>query len=259
VGEVRQIHENTVLTPTEKPVKPRWARFVLYFVLLSLVGSSVYALIGYLNAPQAQVAVGDPGQVKSDYLLMLVQCILGIFVMFLPGVIERRRCIEIPGTMYVFFLFFLYGAIYLGEVRSFYYRVPHWDLILHGFSGLMLGALSFSVVRLLNASDRIVLSLSPVFIAVFAFSFAMTVAALWEIYEFTVDGTLGLNMQKFALQDGEPLIGRAAVADTMEDLIVAAIGAAIMAVVGYVSVKERKGWLSGLIARRRGTSSSEIG
>ncbi|HCA46462.1 MAG TPA: hypothetical protein DEP45_03595 [Armatimonadetes bacterium] len=242
------------MTSTEEPGKPLWTRLVLYFVLLSLVGSSVYAIIGYLNAPEAEVAVSDPGNVKSDYLLMLVQCILGIVVMILPGVIERRRCIEIPNSMYVFFLFFLYGAIFLGEVRSFYYRIPNWDLILHGFSGLLLGALSFSVVRLLNASDRIVLSLSPAFMAVFAFSFAMTVAALWEIYEFAVDGILGLNMQKFALRDGELLMGRAAVADTMEDLIVAAVGAAIMAVVGYVSIRERKGWLSGLVATRRGAT-----
>lgn len=177
------------------------------------------------------------GRVKSDYVLMLVQCILGLFAMTLPGLLSHRFQIEIPSGMLVLYAIFLYGAIFLGEVRSFYYTVPHWDTILHTFSGGMLGALGFSFVTLLNKTDKIPLNLSPLFIAIFAFCFAVTLGVFWEIYEFTFDGVLGLNMQKFALESGEQLMGRAALQDTMKDLIVDCLGAFIMALVGLYFIE----------------------
>ena len=65
------------------------------------------------------------------------------------------------------------------------------------------------------------------FVAMFSFCFAVSIGAVWEIYEFSFDGLLGLNMQKFLLADGTPLVGRAALTDTMKDIIVDTIGALI--------------------------------
>ena len=118
--------------------------------------------------------------------------------------------INIPNYMYVLYFIFLYCAIYLGEVRNFYFVIPHWDTILHAFSGAMLGALGFSLVSILNGSKRLRLKLSPFFIALFAFCFALAAGSVWEIYEYTFDGLLTLNMQKYALEDGTLLVGRAA-------------------------------------------------
>jgi len=50
-------------------------------------------------------------------------------------------------------------------------------------------------------------------------------------------------MQKHTLESGEMLVGRAALADTMKDLIVDSLGALVMSVVGYVSIKREAGWL----------------
>ena len=80
-------------------------------------------------------------RLKSDYVLMLVQCVLGMVVLLLPSVIARRLKIEIPSGMMILFVIFLYCAIYLGEVRSFYYHIQSWDTVLHWFSGAMIGAL----------------------------------------------------------------------------------------------------------------------
>ena len=99
-------------------------------------------------------AVAEDVRVKSDYLLMLVQCILGIVAMRLPDFIEHKIQIHIPSNMLLLYTVFLYCAIYLGEVRAFYYNVPHWDTILHTFSGGMLGALGFSSVTILNISRK---------------------------------------------------------------------------------------------------------
>ena len=159
-------------------------------------------------------------KVKSDYVLMLIQCLLGIVALFIPNIISKKKKIEIPNIMYLVYVIFLYAAIFLGEVRDFYYRVPHWDTILHTFSGAGIGALGFSVVSLLNKNEDIKFSLSPFFVSLFAFCFAVTMGAFWEVYEFSFDGFLGLNMQKFALENGTLLIGRAALADTMKVMIV---------------------------------------
>jgi uncharacterized membrane protein YjdF len=145
---------------------------------------------------------------------------------------------------------FLYAAIYLGEVQSFYYRIPHWDMILHGFSGGMLGALAFSFVRLLNKSDRVEMYLSPLFTAMFAFCFSMTLGIFWEIYEYSVDGLLGLNMQKFMAEDGTNFIGRAALNDTMQDVLTDAVGALFTSLVGYVSLKYKKGWVEKVLLKK---------
>lgn len=237
----------------KKPnAKPRWATGIFLFVLLTLVVSCVYAIAGVVSAPSGLVPEVEYEKTKSDYALMLVQCLLGIVVMFLPSAIERRLRIAIPGPMYIVFVVFLYAAVYLGEIRNFYYRIPHWDLILHGLSGLMLGALSFSVITLLNDAQKVKVNLSPAFVAVFAFCFAVAMGVVWEFYEYALDGLLGLNMQKFSLEDGQLLVGRAALVNTMSDLIVDAFGAIVMSIVGYISVKYKKGWITRMLMRRAG-------
>ena len=184
--------------------------------------------------------------VKGDYVLMFTQCLLGIVAMILPSKIEHKLQISIPSGMMILYVLFLYCAIFLGEVRSYYYTVPHWDTMLHGFSGGMCGALGFAFVSYLNKTDKIPMSLSPFFVALFAFCFAVTIGVFWEIYEFTFDGILQLNMQKFMLENGEQLVGRSALFDTMKDLIVDCVGAFIVTFTGYISLKRGNGWVQSL-------------
>lgn len=213
------------------------------FVLISLILSVIYSFVHIIIAPMSVSSNDISIKIKSDYILMFVQCILGIVVMFLPSVFERKFRLEIPSGMYVLFIIFLYCAIYLGEVRSFYYQIPFWDTVLHTFSGAMLGALGFSFVSLLNDNEKVTMHMSPLFVALFALCFAVFLGVLWEIYEFTFDGVLGLNMQKFRLEDGTPLVGRLALKDTMKDLIVDILGAFVISAIGYIQLKNKKKWL----------------
>ncbi len=229
--------------------KLNWEKITFWVVFATLVGSTVFSLINVITAPSGAISVKHE-KLRSDYVLMLIQCILGMVIMFLPSMLERRWRIDIPSFMHIVFVVFLYAAIYLGEVRSFYYKVPHWDTVLHTFSGAMIGALGFSVVKLLNDSEKVKITLSPVFVAIFAFSFALAIGALWEIYEFSFDKLLGLNMQKFAYEDGAPMVGRMALADTMKDLIVDALGALATSIMGFISLKYKKGWLENFEIRR---------
>ena len=211
-------------------------RYIGIFVFITLLLSVAYSVVRIVTAPES-VSVPDNGaHLRSDYVLMLIQCCLGLLVIGLPSLIERKRSLELPNYMSILYFLFLYCAIYLGEVRNFYYLVPHWDTILHAFSGAMLGALGFTLVRILNDSEKVRVTLSPLFICLFAFCFALAVGALWEIYEFGGDAMFGLNMQKFRLADGTELVGHAALGDTMKDIIIDALGAFSVTFIGYFAL-----------------------
>lgn len=104
-------------------------------------------------------------------------------------------------------------------------------------------SIGFSIIGLLNKSEAVPISLSPAFVALFAFCFAISIGAIWEIYEFSADLVLHTNMQKYALESGELLAGQAALVDTMKDLIIDTVGALGVSVIGYMLSKDKNGWL----------------
>ncbi len=221
-------------------------KVLVTIIFITLILSSIFVAVEIVLAPITATENDISVRVKSDYILMFSQCILGVFALLLPGRLKKHWHIYIPSKMIIIYALFLYCAIYLGEVRSFYYDVPHWDTILHAFSGAMLGALGFSFISFLNKTENVPINLSPIFVAVFTLCFAVTLGVIWEIYEFSADIVLGTNMQKFSLEGGEALIGQDALKDTMKDLIVDTIGAFVMSVIGYISLKYQKGWLEKL-------------
>jgi len=211
-----------------------WKKIIGIFLFITLIASIIYIIFMLILSPSGISGAESHEHVKSDYMLMLIQCILGLVVMMVPTFIERKWSISIPNYMYVLYFIFLYCAIYLGEVRSFYYLIPFWDTILHAFSGAMLGALGFSLISIINNTDNVFVKLSPFFVSLFAFCFAVAAGAIWEIYEYTVDSLLSLNMQKYMLENGTPLIGKEALSDTMKDIIVDTISAFVISAAGYI-------------------------
>lgn len=216
--------------------------WVILGVLVSFIVPIGYLVFMIITTPDA-AGIDREIRARSDYILMLTQCILGIAALLLPPILSKKISLQIPSNMYLVYVLFLWCAIFLGEVRDFYYLIPHWDTILHAFSGGMLGALGFSVVDLLNKNHVMSTRLSPSFVALFAFTFALSLGTLWEIYEFSGDSLLGLNMQKYRLADGADLVGQAALADTMKDLIVDAISAGAICIIGYFSLKNKTGFI----------------
>ena len=230
--------------------KRDWKRIVSILIFISFIAPLGFIIYKIFTAPTEATADIEYARLRSDYIIMLLQCLLGVVCMFLPGWISKKWSIEIPSNMYFAFIVFLYGAIVLGEVRDFYNVIPAWDTILHVFSGGMLGALGFSIVHLLNREHVLEMHLSPFFIALFAFTFAVTIGVFWEVYEFSADYFVGSNMQRHSHMDGTPKIGQEAVIDTMKDLIVDCAGAGAVSVAGYVSLKYKKGWLDRFLIKR---------
>lgn len=207
-------------------------RIAYWVVLISFAAPLLYYLI--------QMVAGTFDTVN---LLTMLQCVLGLAVLHLPDFLSEKLRFEIPSLLYVFYLVFLYCAIFLGEFYDMFNRVPFWDVILHCSSSLVSGFLGFMFVAILNKSEKVMFHLSPLFVSLFAFCFAITIGTLWEIYEYTFDGLLGLNMQKFITPDGTVLVGHAVIVDTMEDLMIDAFGGLVASIIGYFSLKHNKSWL----------------
>ncbi len=152
----------------------------------------------------------------------------------MPMLLVRRMGIRLPTAFLVGITFFIFAAIFLGEASDFYNRYWWWDMVLHGGSAMGFGLLGFLFVLMLFGGDRYA---APAWaMALIAFSFAVTIGALWEIFEFGMDQVFGLNMQKSGLLD------------TMYDLIVDVIGASIGAFSGYLYLTGRAlGGLTGVL------------
>lgn len=154
-----------------------------------------------------------------------------IAITLLPIMLARRFQLYIPAEFKLLAIAFIFAALFLGEVRGYYTRFWWWDIVLHTTSGFLLGIVGFLLVYLLNETEQIALKMRPGFVAFFAFLFALGVGTLWEIFEFTMDTVFGMNMQKPMLGDPSGLT------DTMIDLIVDAIGALVISIMGYGYLK----------------------
>ena len=154
--------------------------------------------------------------------------IMIITALLLGSTLARARLsVRIPYEFQLMALLFVFAALFLGEVRSYYIRFWWWDIALHTASGFLLGIVGFLLVYVLNESRVIALQMLPRFVALFAFLFAVSVGAVWEIFEYSMDQMVGTQMQKPMLGDDSGLT------DTMWDLIVDTIGAVSIALLGW--------------------------
>lgn len=144
-----------------------------------------------------------------------------------PVLLKDRLPVKFPPEFQVLAIIFIFASLFLGELQSFYKRFWWWDIALHTTSGLLLGIIGFLLVYVLNENERIALVMKPNFVALFAFFYAVTIGAMWEVFEFGMDHIFGMNMQKPMFGDPSGLT------DTMWDLIVDTLGALVISVLGW--------------------------
>lgn len=123
-------------------------------------------------------------------------CLLTLLLFMIPSFVERRMRIDVPNTLEVIILLFIFSAEILGEIGAFYLRVPWWDTMLHTINGFLMSAIGVSMVDILNRSDVFKSKLSPLFLALVAFCFSMTIGVLWEFFEYAMDFFMRTDMQK---------------------------------------------------------------
>ena len=202
-------------------------------------------------------------------------CALTLVLFLLPTVFERALMIDLPNTMEIIIMLFIFAAEILGEISSFYTTFKSWDTILHTLNGFLCAAIGFALVDMLNRTEKFSLSLSPVFMSIVAFCFSMTIGVLWEFFECGMDQLMMLDMQKDTVvhsissvmldpsgrnnrvlienivdtivvtADGQQIsLGLGGyldvgILDTMKDLFVNFVGAVVFSIIGYFYVKTR--------------------
>lgn len=165
------------------------------------------------------------GTIISGNWMNFFNAILTLLLTFIPSIIAKKNNIYLIPEFHLIILIFLFASQYFGEFHDYYEKYWWWDILLHIFSGVMLGFVGFMLVYIFNREKKISVALSPIFIAIFSFTFALSIGALWEIYEFIMDSCFGRNMQKSGL------------VDTMWDLIVDSLGALFASITGYLYIK----------------------
>ena len=205
----------------------------------------------------------------------MFMCGLTLVLMILPSILTKKLKIYLPSALEIVILCFIFAAEILGEISSFYINVPHWDTMLHTINGFLCAAVGFALVDLFNRDERFIFKLSPLFLAVVAFCFSMTIGVLWEFFEFSADHFFATDMQKDTIvrqintveldetrtnkvvkikniddviivhSDGtEESLGLGGyldigIIDTMKDLFVNFIGAVVFSILGFIYVKTR--------------------
>jgi len=160
---------------------------------------------------------------KGDWVNAFLS-IITFALTFLPSFVVKKYKFDYPTEFEILIVVFIYASIFFGGVLSFYEMFWWWDFMLHTLSGIIIGIIGFSLVYSLNRNYK-PLNLSIAFIAIFSFSFAVAIGALWEIFEFVMDVLFNANMQKSGL------------VDTMWDLIVDSLGGLVMSLLGYFYLK----------------------
>lgn len=202
-------------------------------------------------------------------------CVLTLVLFLLPSVIERRLRVDLPDTLEIVILIFIFSAEIMGEIQEYYLIIPFWDTILHTINGFLFAAIGFSMINILNEDNRVSMTLSPLYMALTAFCFSMTIGILWEFFEWGMDAVFGFDMQKdtvvnafatvsldpgghnvpYRVRDvvdtilvfGDGTQKRLSLGgyldtglyDTMMDLLVNFIGAVVFSTIGYFYVKTK--------------------
>lgn len=213
-------------------------------------------------------------QIILGHLDSALLCILSLFLLILPIIIQRKFKITLPNTLEAIIYIFIFSAEILGEIYNFYGNIPNWDLMLHTLNGFLCAAIGLSLIDLLNKNSKSI-HLSPLYVAIASFCFSMTIGVCWEFFEYGADKILNTDMQKdelitsissvefdpfqenkakmikgisktilydenneelITIEDGYLDIG---LNDTMEDLWVNFIGASIYSILGYFYIKNR--------------------
>ncbi|TDO94344.1 hypothetical protein DFR79_10322 [Halanaerobium saccharolyticum] len=168
------------------------------------------------------------GNLLAENWLNLFTSVLAIILIYLPAYLTDKNYLHIPNGLQLIIIIFIFASMYLGEQQEFYYLFWWWDSMLHLIYGMGMGFIGFVMIYVLNKNENIDVVLSPLFVAVFAFSFAVTIGVFWEIFEFWMDTIFGLNMQKSGL------------VDTMFDLMEDCVGAFITSTIGYFYIKTKR-------------------
>ncbi len=257
---------------SENETKRKKRRHLFFTTLVLQIRQDKKAYVVYLVL-QALILTVIVRSIMLGKYENVFTALLAELLLLIPPLLEKGFHVDIPTTLEILAYIFVFCAEILGEIGNYYVRFPFWDTMLHTFNGFMFAAFGFCLVDIFNKSKRFRFELSPLFLALVAFCFSMTIGVLWEFLECSADLLLKTDMQKDTFVKGfgtvslpnelgqkvtqvrdivtttvETADGRVitmqgyldiGLFDTVKDLFVNFIGAVVFSVIGYVYVRRR--------------------
>ncbi len=215
-------------------------------------------------------------------ILVMIRCIvdkryeslftagLCLILFLIPPFVEKNFKLELPTVLETLAFIFIFCAEIFGEIGGFYQKYAFWDTMLHTTNGFIFAAFGFCLIDIINQNPKIKFTMSPIYVAITAFCFSMTIGVLWEFWEFSSDILFMNDMQKdriiesftsvmspinkapitditkttieyaggktVVIENGYLDIG---LIDTMKDMFVNLVGAVVFSIIGYFYIKKR--------------------
>ncbi len=215
-------------------------------VLLSAVASVILYLIGDDIADL---------ETTGNQLLMSVLALLCYLV---PVFFKRKLKIYIPSYLLIIVYLFIYAHFILGEIYRVYDTSIVFDKILHTTGGVVIACLGISVVFSLSNMKNNKVRLSPFFVVLFAFCFALAIEYIWELFEYAVDRLTNANMQRWKdaivdyTEEGNAVLNQetpygSGLKDCMGDMFVNILGALVVCVISFFVLVKKPHWLEGRV------------
>ena len=212
----------------------RGIRFLLFSSLVLNIIVSILILFG--NNFDFNVLFDDEAILRYELFLLALATLV---LTYLPSYAKKHKIIDLPDIIEAVIVLFIFAGIYLSANLDLYYKYFWWDDVLHTLAGVIIAVVGFLLIYKLNYKYRA--SLSPFMVAIFTFSFALSMGVLWEILEFMSDVFFVTAHQKWDLPDSTILMGKpyqgSGLRDTMSDLILTAIGAFVISIFSYFVFK----------------------
>lgn len=198
--------------------------------------------------------------------------LLVVVLMFLPRLLEWLFRVRLSALLKVFIMCCIGIGPILGDVFGFYVRFTHWDTLQHIICGFLMALVGYMLPDILNPdlSSRI----SAPTRLLFALTFGLAAAAVWELYEYVGDTLWGTDMQAstvihvlhskhlgsspdlvetiddifdVVINGSELGLGgyiEIGLIDTMEDIFSNAAGILLYCILSLFAVRRKTGWLA---------------
>ena len=85
-------------------------------------------------------------------------CLLVLVLFMLPFFIQQNFGIELPSTLEIIILLFIFAAEILGELGCYFITYPYWDSMLHTTTGFLCAATGFALIDIPNREPAVLFS-----------------------------------------------------------------------------------------------------
>lgn len=180
-------------------------------ITIAIIGGIIYGVMRILN---------------NDFYGFLI-CVSIIPVMLVPFLLKKFFSLKISTQVETMYLIFVFFAHFLGSIINFYDLIPGYDKIMHFISGM----LSAFIALLLLIKLKQYKKMNLLFTVIFMIATTLSIAALWEFYEFISDYIFSKDAQN---------VMTTGVSDTMWDMLTAFLGSVLISIQYWCEVKRKK-------------------